>query len=189
MYFLSPTRLHRLGLPSPSPSGQYLTYTAPMSSSSVAMESDTCATSATAFVASVSCFMGSLTVQCMAAPPPPGEGVAMELSRASSMASRSGHGDAGEDDDDDDARPPTKPRRGMMGRRAAWGRRGDAREEPAHPPLGMRAMHDGVLASTRAPARATRDIAAHSSARSDVRSLCQTAKQGCRAVEHVENSG
>lgn len=188
MYFLSPTRLHRLGLPSPSPSGQYLTYTAPMSSSSVAMESDTCATSATAFVASVSCFMGSLTVQCMAAPPPPGEGVAMELSRASSMASRSGHGDAGEDDADDDARPPTKPRRGMMGRRA-WGRRGDAQREDAHPPLGMRAMHDGVLASTRAPARATRDIAAHSSARSDVRSLCQTAKQGCRAVEHVENSG
>ena len=185
MYFLSPTRLHRLGLPSPSPSGQYLTYTAPMSSSSVAMESDTCATSATALVASVSRVMGSLTVQCMAAPPPPGEGVAMELSRASSMASRSGHGDAGEDDDDD-ARPPTKPRRGMMGRRAAWGRRGDAREEPAHPPLGMRAMHDGVLASTRAPARATRDIAAHSSARSDVRSLCQIAKHGCRAVE---NSG
>ena len=184
-----PTRLHRVGLPSPSPSGQYLTYTAPMSSSSVAMTSDTCATSATALVASVSQVMGSLTVQCMAAPPPPGEGVAMELSRASSMASRSGHGDAGEDDDDDDARPPTKPRRGMMGRRAAWGRRGDAREEPAHPPLGMRAMHDGVLASTRAPARATRDIAAHSSARSDVRSLCQTAKQGCRAVEHVENSG
>jgi len=109
----------------------------------------------------------------------------MELSRASSMASRSGHGDAGEDDDDDDARPPTKPRRGMMGRRAAWGRRGDARED-AHPPLGMRAMHDGVLASTRAPARATRDIAAHSSARSDVRSLCQIAKHGCRAVE---NSG
>jgi len=107
----------------------------------------------------------------------------MELSRASSMASRSGHGDAGEDDADDDARPPTKPRRGMMGRR------GDAQREDAHPPLGMRAMHDGVLASTRAPARATRDIAAHSSARSDVRSLCQTAKQGCRAVEHVENSG
>jgi hypothetical protein len=187
MYFLSPTRLHRLGLPVPSPSGQYLTYTAPMSSSSVAMTSDTCATSATALVASVSQVMGSLTVQCMAAPPPPGEGVAMELSRASSMASRSGHGDAGEDDDDDDdARPPTKPRRGMMGRRAAWGRRGDAREEPAHPPLGMRAMHDGVLASTRAPARATRDIAAHSSARSDVRSLCQIAKHGCRAVE---NSG
>ena len=187
MYFLSPTRLHRLGLPVPSPSGQYLTYTAPMSSSSVAMTSDTCATSATALVASVCSLMGSLTVQCIA-PPPPGEGVAMELSRASSMASRSGHGDAGEDDADDDARPPTKPRRGMMGRRA-WGRRGDAQREDAHPPLGMRAMHDGLLASTRAPARATRDIAAHSSARSDVRSLCQTAKQGCRAVEHVENSG
>ena len=184
MCFLSPTRLHRLGLPSPSPSGQYLTYTAPMSSSSVAMTSDTCATSATALVASVSRVMGSLTVQCMAAPP--GEGVAVELSRASSMASRSGHGDAGEDDDDDDdARPPTKPRRGMMGRRA-WGRRGDAQREDAHPPLGMRAMHDGVLASTRAPARATRDIAAHSSARSAVRSLCQIAKHGCRAVE---NSG
>ena len=178
MCFLSPTRLHRLGLPSPSPSGQYLTYTAPMSSSSVAMESDTCATSATAFVASVSRVMGSLTVQCMAAPPP-GEGVAVELSRASSMASRSGHGDAGEDADDD-ARPPTKPRRGMMGRR------GDEQREDAHPPLGMRAMHDGLLASTRAPARATRDIAAHSSARSAVRSLCQIAKQGCRAVE---NSG
>ena len=183
MCFLSPTRLHRAGLPSPSPSGQYLTYTAPMSSSSVAMTSDTCATSATALVASVSRVMGSPTVQCMAAPPP-GEGVAMELSRASSMASRSGHGDAGEDDDDD-ARPPTKPRRGMMGRRA-WGRRGDAQREDAHPPLGMRAMHDGVLASTRAPARATRDIAAHSTARSAVRSLCQIAKQGCRAVE---NSG
>lgn len=178
MCFLSPTRLHRLGLPSPSPSGQYLTYTAPMSSSSVAMTSDTCATSATALVASVSCFMGSLTVQCMAAPP--GEGVAVELSRASSMASRSGHGDAGEDDDDD-ARPPTKPRRGMMGRRA-WGRRGDAQREDAHPPLGMRAMHDGLLASTRAPARATRDIAAHSSARSDVRSLCQIAKLWARWV-------
>lgn len=182
MCFLSPTRLHRLGLPSPSPSGQYLTYTAPMSSSSVAIMGDTCATSATALVASVSRVMGSLTVQCMAAPP--GEGVAVELSRASSMASRSGHGDAGEDDDDD-ARPPTKPRRGMMGRRA-WGRRGDAQREDAHPPLGMRAMHDGLLASTRAPARATRDIAAHSSARSAVRSLCQIAKQGCRAVE---NSG
>ena len=174
MYFLSPTRLHRLGLPSPSPSGQYLTYTAPMSSSSVAMKSDTCATSATALVASVSRVMGSLTVQCMAAPPP-GEGVAMELSRASSMASRSGHGDA-----DDDARPPTKPRRGMMGRRAAWGRRGDARED-AHPPLGMRAMY-GFLTSTRAPARATRDIAAHSSARSAVRSLCQIAKLWARWV-------
>ena len=61
------------------------------------MTSDTCATSATALVASVSRVMGSLTVQCMAAPP--GEGVAVELSRASSMASRSGHGDAGEDDD------------------------------------------------------------------------------------------
>ena len=181
MCFLSPTRLHRLGLPSPSPSGQYLTYTAPMSSSSVAMTSDTCATSATALVASVSRVMGSLTVQCMAAPPP-GEGVAVELSRASSMASRSGHGDAGEDDDDDDdARPPTKPRRGMMGRRA-WGRRGDAQREDAHPPLGMRAMHDGVLASTRAPARATRDIAAHSSARSAVRSLCQIAKLWARWV-------
>mgnify|MGYP004393701095 CR=1 FL=1 len=179
MCFLSPTRLHRLGLPSPSPSGQYLTYTAPMSSSSVAMKSDTCATSATALVASVSRVMGSLTVQCMAAPPP-GEGVAMELSRASSMASRSGHGDAGEDDADDDARPPTKPRRGMMGRRAAWGRRGDARED-AHPPLGMRAMH-GFLTSTRAPARATRDIAAHSSARSAVRSLCQIAKLWARWV-------
>ena len=144
------------------------------------MTSDTCATSATALVASVCSLMGSLTVQCIA-PPPPGEGVAMELSRASSMASRSGHGDAGEDDDDDDARPPTKPRRGMMGRR------GDEQREDAHPPLGMRAMHDGVLASTRAPARATRDIAAHSSARSDVRSLCQIAKLwGCRAVE---NSG
>jgi hypothetical protein len=119
------------------------------------------------------------------AAPPPGEGFAVELSRASSMASRSGHGDAGEDDDDDDARPPTKPRRGMMGRRA-WGRRGDAQREDAHPPLGMRAMHDGLLASNRAPARATRDIAAHSSARSDVRSLCQIAKHGCRAVE---NSG
>ena len=178
MCFLSPTRLHRLGLPSPSPSGQYLTYTAPMSSSSVAMESDTCATSATALVASVSRVMGSLTVQCMAAPP--GEGVAVELSRASSMASRSGHGDAGEDDDDD-ARPPTKPRRGMMGCRA-WGRRGDAQREDAHPPLGMRAMHDGLLASTRAPARATRDIAAHSSARSDVRSLCQIAKLWARWV-------
>ena len=178
MYFLSPTRLHRLGLPSPSPSGQYLTYTAPMSSSSVAMKSDTCATSATALVASVSRVMGSLTVQCMAAPPP-GEGVAMELSRASSMASRSGHGDAGEDDDND-ARPPTKPRRGMMGRRAAWGRRGDARED-AHPPLGMRAMY-GFLTSTRAPARATRDIAAHSSARSAVRSLCQIAKLWARWV-------
>jgi len=178
MCFLSPTRLHRLGLPSPSPSGQYLTYTAPMSSSSVAMTSDTCATSATALVASVSRVMGSLTVQCMAAPP--GEGVAVELSRASSMASRSGHGDAGEDDDDD-ARPPTKPRRGMMGRRA-WGRRGDAQREDAHPPLGMRAMHDGLLASTRAPARATRDIAAHSSARSDVRSLCQIAKLWARWV-------
>lgn len=178
MCFLSPTRLHRLGLPSPSPSGQYLTYTAPMSSSSVAMTSDTCATSATALVASVSRVMDSLTVQCMAAPP--GEGVAVELSRASSMASRSGHGDAGEDDDDD-ARPPTKPRRGMMGRRA-WGRRGDAQREDAHPPLGMRAMHDGLLASTRAPARATRDIAAHSSARSDVRSLCQIAKLWARWV-------
>jgi len=178
MCFLSPTRLHRLGLPSPSPSGQYLTYTAPMSSSSVAMTSDTCATSATALVASVSRVMGSLTVQCMAAPP--GEGVAVELSRASSMASRSGHGDAGEDDDDD-ARPPTKPRRGMMGRRA-WGRRGDAQREDAHPPLGMRAMHDGLLTSTRAPARATRDIAAHSSARSDVRSLCQIAKLWARWV-------
>lgn len=178
MCFLSPTRLHRLGLPSPSPSGQYLTYTAPMSSSSVAIISDTCATSATALVASVSRVMGSLTVQCMAAPP--GEGVAVELSRASSMASRSGHGDAGEDDDDD-ARPPTKPRRGMMGRRA-WGRRGDAQREDAHPPLGMRAMHDGLLASTRAPARATRDIAAHSSARSDVRSLCQIAKLWARWV-------
>ena len=175
---MSPTRLHRLGLPSPSPSGQYLTYTAPMSSSSVAMTSDTCATSATALVASVSRVMDSLTVQCMAAPP--GEGVAVELSRASSMASRSGHGDAGEDDDDD-ARPPTKPRRGMMGRRA-WGRRGDAQREDAHPPLGMRAMHDGLLASTRAPARATRDIAAHSSARSDVRSLCQIAKLWARWV-------
>lgn len=173
MCFLSPTRLHRLGLPSPSPSGQYLTYTAPMSSSSVAISRDTCATSATALVASVSCFMGSLTVQCMAAPP--GEGVAVELSRASSMASRSGHGDAGEDDDDD-ARPPTKPRRGMMGRR------GDEQREDAHPPLGMRAMHDGLLASTRAPARATRDIAAHSSARSDVRSLCQIAKLWARWV-------
>ena len=173
-----PTRLHRVGLPSPSPSGQYLTYTAPMSSSSVAMTSDTCATSATALVASVSRVMGSLTVQCMAAPPP-GEGVAMELSRASSMASRSGHGDAGEDDDND-ARPPTKPRRGMMGRRAAWGRRGDARED-AHPPLGMRAMY-GFLTSTRAPARATRDIAAHSSARSAVRSLCQIAKLWARWV-------
>ena len=173
-----PTRLHRVGLPSPSPSGQYLTYTAPMSSSSVAMKSDTCATSATALVASVSRVMGSLTVQCMAAPPP-GEGVAMELSRASSMASRSGHGDAGEDDDND-ARPPTKPRRGMMGRRAAWGRRGDARED-AHPPLGMRAMY-GFLTSTRAPARATRDIAAHSSARSAVRSLCQIAKLWARWV-------
>ena len=178
MCFLSPTRLHRLGLPSPSPSGQYLTYTAPMSSSSVAIISDTCATSAPALVASVSRVMGSLTVQCMAAPP--GEGVAVELSRASSMASRSGHGDAGEDDDDD-ARPPTKPRRGMMGRRA-WGRRGDAQREDAHPPLGMRAMHDGLLASTRAPARATRDIAAHSSARSDVRSLCQIAKLWARWV-------
>ena len=143
------------------------------------MESDTCATSATAFVASVSRVMGSLTVQCMAAPPP-GEGVAVELSRASSMASRSGHGDAGEDDDDD-ADEPTKPRRGMMGRRA-WGRRGDAQREDAHPPLGMRAMHDGLLASTRAPARATRDIAAHSSARSDVRSLCQIAKLWARWV-------
>ena len=173
MCFLSPTRLHRLGLPSPSPSGQYLTYTAPMSSSSVAMTSDTCATSATALVASVSRVMDSLTVQCMAAPP--GEGVAVELSRASSMASRSGHGDAGEDDDDD-ARPPTKPRRGMMGRR------GDEQREDAHPPLGMRAMHDGLLASTRAPARATRDIAAHSSARSDVRSLCQIAKLWARWV-------
>ena len=142
------------------------------------MTSDTCATSATALVASVSRVMGSLTVQCMAAPP--GEGVAVELSRASSMASRSGHGDAGEDDDDD-ARPPTKPRRGMMGRRA-WGRRGDAQREDAHPPLGMRAMHDGLLASTRAPARATRDIAAHSSARSDVRSLCQIAKLWARWV-------
>ena len=179
MCFLSPTRLHRLGLPSPSPSGQYLTYTAPMSSSSVAIMGDTCATSATALVASVSRVMGSPTVQCMAAPPPPGDGVAVELSRASSMASRSGHGDAGEDADDD-ARPPTKPRRGMMGRR------GDEQREDAHPPLGMRAMHDGLLASTRAPARATRDIAAHSSARSAVRSLCQIAKQGCRAVE---NSG
>ena len=178
MCFLSPTRLHRLGLPSPSPSGQYLTYTAPMSSSSVAMTSDTCATSATALVASVSRVMDSLTVQCMAAPP--GEGVAVELSRASSMASRSGLGDAGEDADDD-ARPPTKPRRGMMGRRA-WGRRGDAQREDAHPPLGMRAMHDGLLASTRAPARATRDIAAHSSARSDVRSLCQIAKLWARWV-------
>ena len=184
MCFLSPTRLHRLGLPSPSPSGQYLTYTAPMSSSSVAIMGDTCATSATALVASVSRVMGSPTVQCMAAPPPPGDGVAVELSRASSMASRSGHGDAGEDDDDD-ADEPTKPRRGMMGRRA-WGRRGDEQREDAHPPLGMRAMHDGLLASTRAPARATRDIAAHSSARSAVRSLCQIAKQGCRAVE---NSG
>ena len=179
MCFLSPTRLHRAGLPSPSPSGQYLTYTAPMSSSSVAIMGDTCATSATALVASVSRVMGSPTVQCMAAPPPPGDGVAVELSRASSMASRSGHGDAGEDADDD-ARPPTKPRRGMMGRR------GDEQREDAHPPLGMRAMHDGLLASTRAPARATRDIAAHSSARSAVRSLCQIAKQGCRAVE---NSG
>ena len=179
MCFLSPTRLHRAGLPSPSPSGQYLTYTAPMSSSSVAIMGDTCATSATALVASVSRVMGSPTVQCMAAPPPPGDGVAVELSRASSMASRSGHGDAGEDADDD-ARPPTKPRRGMMGRR------GDEQREDAHPPLGMRAMHDGLLASTRAPARATRDIAAHSFARSAVRSLCQIAKQGCRAVE---NSG
>ena len=178
MYFMFPTRLHRLGLPVPSPSGQYLTYTAPMSSSSVAMTSDTCATSATALVASVSRVMGSLTVQCMAAPP--GEGVAVELSRASSMASRSGHGDAGEDDADDDARPPTKPRRGMMGRRAAWGRRGDARED-AHPPLRMRAMY-GFLTSTRAPARATRDIAAHSSARSAVRSLCQIAKLWARWV-------
>ena len=106
----------------------------------------------------------------------------MELSRASSMASRSGHGDAGEDADDDDADEPTKPRRGMMGRRAAWGRRGDAQREDAHPPLGMRAMHDGLLASTRAPARATRDIAAHSSARSDVRSLCQIAKLWARWV-------
>jgi len=137
------------------------------------MTSDTCATSATALVASVSRVMDSLTVQCMAAPP--GEGVAVELSRASSMASRSGHGDAGEDDDDD-ARPPTKPRRGMMGRR------GDEQREDAHPPLGMRAMHDGLLASTRAPARATRDIAAHSSARSDVRSLCQIAKLWARWV-------
>jgi len=111
----------------------------------------------------------------MAAPPPPGDGVAVELSRASSMASRSGHGDAGEDADDD-ARPPTKPRRGMMGRR------GDEQREDAHPPLGMRAMHDGLLASTRAPARATRDIAAHSSARSDVRSLCQIAKLWARWV-------